>query len=136
MRTVAFAISAAITILGGLGLVAPSALLSIAEMFLTRQGMWLAAALRVVLGSALLVAAPRSRFPRALRVIGAVIVVAGVATPLIGLERARAIFEWETARGPAAMRIPATFALAMGLFLGYATAPRRQAWRPSPSAGR
>jgi len=126
MRIVAFTISTTVAVLGGLGIVAPTALLSVADVFLTSQGLWLAAALRIVLGSALVLAASGSRFPRALRVIGVVIVVAGIATPLIGVERARAIVEWETARGPAAMRIPAAFAFAMGLFLAYATAPRRR----------
>jgi hypothetical protein len=124
MRIVAFTLSVAVAVLGGIGIVAPSALLSVAEFFLTRPGLWLAAALRVVLGVTLFLVAPDSRFPRALRVIGVLIVVAGVATPLIGLERARAIVEWETGRGSTAMQIPAMFALALGAFLAYATAPR------------
>jgi asparagine N-glycosylation enzyme membrane subunit Stt3 len=124
MKMIALTLSAAVAVLGGIGVVAPSALLSVAEFFLTRPGLWLAAALRIVLGIALILVAPNSRFPRVLRVIGVLTVVAGIATPLIGLERARAIVEWETARGPTAMRIPAMFALALGSFLAYATARR------------
>lgn len=125
MRVVAFTLGTAIAFLGGLGAVAPESLLSVAEVFLTPTGLYLAAALRVVLGAALFMAAPGSRFPRMLRVIGVFILIAGLATPLIGVERARAIVEWETARGPMAMRVPAAFALLFGIFLAYATAPGR-----------
>lgn len=124
MRSLAFTLSVAIAALGGIGVIAPTTLLSAAEHFLTPTGLWLAAALRLVLGTALLLASGGSRFPRALRVIGVVVLVAAVATPLIGVERARAIVDWETARGPAAMRLPASVALVMGLFLAYATARR------------
>ena len=125
MRIVALTLSTAVALLGGLGTVAPQSLLSVAEVFLTPTGLYLAAALRVVLGAALFMAAPGSRLPKTLRIIGVFILIAGLATPLIGVERARAIVEWETARGPTAMRVPAAFALLFGLFLAYATAPTR-----------
>lgn len=103
MRIVAFTLSAAVAVLGGIGVVAPDALQSVAEFFLTRNGLYLAAALRIVLGTAFFVAAPGSRLPTALRTTGVFIVVAGLATPLMGVERARTIVAWETAHGPTAM---------------------------------
>jgi hypothetical protein len=78
------------------------------------------------IGAALFIAAPASRYPRMLRIIGVFIVVAGLATALAGVERARAIVEWETARGSMFMRVPAAFALIFGLFRAYATALRRE----------
>ena|SRR5262245_35254714 len=126
MWIVAFTFSLVVAALGALGVVAPGSLGAVVATLLTLTGLYVAAALRIVLGAALFVAAPASRFPRTFRVIGIPIVVAGLATPLVGVERARAIVEWETARGLMFMRIPATFALALGLFLVYAMAPGRQ----------
>ena len=123
MWVVAFTLSIAVAILGAVGIVAPQFLLAIAEILFTPTGLYIAAALRIALGTALFIAAPASRFPRTLRIVGVLIVVAGLATPLIGLERGRAIVEWETARGSMFMRVPATFALVFGLFLAYATGP-------------
>src|SRR5262245_25885803 len=82
MWIVAFTLSLVVAALGSLGVVAPGSLGAVAATLLTLTGLYVAAALRIVLGAALFVAAPASRFPRTLRVIGILIVVAGLATPL------------------------------------------------------
>ena len=61
--------------------------------FLTPAGLYAAAGLRLVLGTALFLAAPTSRTPKMLRILGVVIFVAGLATPLIGIDHARVIVE-------------------------------------------
>ena len=45
----------------------------------------------------LILAARESRAPGILRAIGAVVLVAGVATPFFGVEAARARLDWEAA---------------------------------------
>jgi len=52
-----------------------------------------------------------------------VILVAGLITPLFGLERFGRILNWWSARGPVFMRVWAGFALVMGLLLAYALVP-------------
>jgi hypothetical protein len=87
--------------------------------------MFQAAALRVTVGIVLIVVAPTSRVPRTLRVIGAVVLVAGVATPLFRVERARAILDWESTPGTALIRVVAGLVFATGSFVAFAmTRPR------------
>ena len=72
----------------------------------------------------LVVAAPTSRTPTTLRVLGVVIIVGGLVTPLIGVERARAFVAWWATQGSAFLRAWAGVALVFGLFLAYEIAPR------------
>jgi hypothetical protein len=74
------------------------------------------------------VTAPTSRAPTTIRILGVVIIVAGLITPLLGVERARMIVEWWATQGSGFMRAWAGFALAFGLFLAYAVAPRTPRW--------
>jgi hypothetical protein len=130
MALVALTLSLVVAVLGAVGIVVPTVLLAISRPFLTPTGLYAAAALRLVLGTVLFVAAPTSRAPKIIRILGVVIIVAGLATPLIGVERARAIVEWWAAQGSALLRVWAGIALVFGLFLAYAVAPRRP--RPDP----
>ena len=132
MALVAFAFSLLIAALGAVAIVLPSVLLAIAQSFVTSLGLYAAAALRLVLGTALFLAAPTSRAPKTLRVLGVIIIAAGLVTPLFGVERASAIVEWWAAQGTTCIRMWGGVAFMFGLFLLYATAPRKpRARRPS-----
>lgn len=128
MAFVALTLSLVIAILGAVGIVVPTVLVAVSRPFLTPAGLYAAAVLRLVLGAALFVSAPASRAPRTLRILGVVIVVGGLVTPLIGVERARAIVAWWSDQGTALLRIWAAIALAFGSFLAYAVAPRTPRW--------
>jgi hypothetical protein len=125
MALVALAFGIAIALLGVVGVAVPTALLTISRPFLTPAGLYAAAGIRLVGGTAFFLAAPTSRAPKTLRILGVVVVVAGLVTPLLGVDRARAIVDWWTAQGIAFMRVWASVALALGVFLAYATFPRR-----------
>jgi predicted lysophospholipase L1 biosynthesis ABC-type transport system permease subunit len=84
MTLVALALSLSIAALGALGVVSPARLLGVVSRFQTPAGLYAAAAIRIVLGSALVVAAPDSRAPDVLPVLGVFIVFAGLVTPLFG----------------------------------------------------
>ncbi len=88
---------------------------------MTPVGLYVVAVVRVAIGLLLIRVAPASRTPRTLRVLGVIVVVAGLLTPLIGA-RARAILDWWAALGPAYLRLPAVIALAFGAFVIYAVA--------------
>jgi len=47
------------------------------------------------------------------------IIFAGLATPLVGVHRARGIVAWWTAQGTPLIRVWAGVALALGVFLTY-----------------
>lgn len=124
MKPLALILSACVAIVGAIGLIRPEALIGIARHFQTPAGLYAAAGLRILLGIALLLAAPTSRAPGVIRVLGAFVLVAGFVTPFVGPERARAIVDWWSAQGGVVMRAWAGFALAIGCFLLWALLPK------------
>ncbi len=123
MAFVALALSLFVAALGALGMFSPTRLLNIVRHFQNPAGIYAAAALRIILGVALFLAAPTSRAPEVVRILGIIILVAGLITPLFGLERFRRLLDWWSAWGPAFMRVWAGFALAFGLLLAYTVVP-------------
>ena len=71
MKTVALLVALVVVAAGLTGLVAPDFLLAIGRSIITPGGMYVIGALRVAIGIVLLMTAPASRAPRALRVLGA-----------------------------------------------------------------
>ena len=55
-----------------------------------------------------------------------VVLLAGLATPLFGVERTRAILDWESTQGTALIRIVAGLVLAIGGFIAFAVATGRR----------
>jgi hypothetical protein len=124
MARVAIALSIAVLTLGAIGVFSPNTLLAIGREFASPVGLFVAAAIRVVFGAVLIFAAPASRAPQALRVVGLVILVAGVITPFFGVERARGILDWWSTQGTVLTHIAPAVALAFGGTLIYLLSPR------------
>jgi len=120
MTFVALVLSLAVAVLGAIGVASPSRLLAVVRRFQTPAGLYVAMIIRLALGLALFLAAPASRAPDLLRVLGIVIMVAGLITPLFGIERFRRLLDWWAAHGPGFIRLWAACALAFGLLLAYA----------------
>ena len=115
---------AAFTVLIGVwGMLVPSRLIAFAARFGTTRGLWFAAGIRVVLGLALWFAAPASRAPLLLQVLGAIALVAGVMLPFIGLERFKALLDWWTKLSPTAVRFSCVFSVAFGAAILWALVP-------------
>jgi hypothetical protein len=74
------------------------------------------------LGAALLLIAPESRYPTALRVIGAVALAAAGSGALLGRERATRFISWWMARGHGFVRGWCAVAGIFGAFLVIAVA--------------
>jgi hypothetical protein len=127
MKPLALVLSAAVAIIGAIGLIVPEAVIGVARHFESQAGLYVAAVIRIALGIALLRVAATSRAPGAIRVIGAIVLVAGFITPLVGPERARAIIDWWSSQGPFIVRTWAGFALVFGSFLVWALVPRSTA---------
>ena len=125
MRALALFVALFTMVIGLAGIVTPDSLLTVGRNILTPTGLYAIAALRVGIGLLLMMVAGSSRAPRALRVVGAFVLVAGLVTPLFGVERSRAILEWEAAQGTALVRVVAVLVAAIGGFVAYAVAPRR-----------
>ena len=95
---------------------------------MTPAGLYAITVLRIAIGLVFVFAAPASRAPRTLRVLGLVVIIAGLMTPWFGVTRAQATLNWVASAGPLLMRLDACVGMAMGGFLVYAfRAPTRRA---------
>jgi hypothetical protein len=130
MRILAFVVGLGIATLGAVGILAPSGLVWIAQHFVSSGAFYLVAVVRVALGLVLISVASVSRAPKALRALGYVAVIAGIATALmalLGMGRARAIVDWWLQQGSGLVRLTGVLVLAVGSFVAYACAPARRA---------
>jgi uncharacterized membrane protein len=125
-KLLAVILGLAIAVVGALGVVAPSVLLEFGRSLQTTNALYVVVAVRIVFGAVLLWAAKHSRMPRILRVLGALIIIAGVITPFLGIERSRAMFDWWSSQGAGFTRAWAIAAIAFGLFIVYAVTSHRR----------
>src|SRR5205807_8551051 len=90
-KMIALVLGVLMVLLGLTALAMPERVLPLAQFTTTPNGVYVAAAIRFAIGTILLLAASQSRFPKVLRVVGALALVAGIATLLLGVGGARAI---------------------------------------------
>ena len=89
-------------------------------------GFWLhgtrlygAAAVRLVFGTLLIVAAPETRMPAVVQALGVLTIATAVAVPLVGLARLHAFVRWTLERPPLVLRLGSLVGAALGAFLIY-----------------
>src|SRR6266849_5283664 len=117
MRSLALLVALFIMVVGMAGVFAPDSLLTAGRYVVTPVGLYAIAVFRVGIGFMLILVAPISRAPQTLRAFGAVTLVAGLTTPLFGVERTRAIVDWAATQGTALLRVVAGLVLAIGGFI-------------------
>ena len=123
MRTLAMVVAGIAALVGITGMAAPQFLFLLATYGVTPAGLYVAAVLRVCIGLLLLGVARVSRAPKALRVFGVLLVMAGVATALLGVRRANDLLVWWFGLGSPVHRLSGAVALVAGVLLFYAVAP-------------
>src|SRR5262245_25333068 len=125
MRIVVFSIALVIIVMGVVGFVTPEMGVALRREYVATLP-YMVCAIRVATGLLLILVAPASRMPKAIRVLGMLVCAQGltqiIGMPFVGLDRARAILEWE-AMHPALLRVGALAALATGGFIAYAVRP-------------
>lgn len=120
MALVTLLIGLLIAVQGLLGLAAPDLFVRVIRFFQNSPVIYLAAIIRVAVGVALVRAAPASRARRGLQILGIIIVVGGLLTPFVGERAAHVILDSWSAGGPGIVRLWASIALAIGVFILYA----------------
>jgi hypothetical protein len=88
--------------------------------FATPGRFYTAGAIRLAMGLVLILAASRSRWPKTLRAMGAVMCLQAVTGILFGIQRAREIMEWEAMQGTALLRAGAVVAFGCGVLVAFA----------------
>ena len=119
MRYPGFVIGAVVILWSAISFVAPDRRLAVERAVMTPAGLYAIAALRIAIGVVFVLAAPASRAPRTLRVLGVIVMIAGLTTPWFGVTRARAVLDWLAGAGPLLMRLDAAVGMALGGFLVY-----------------
>ena len=126
MRFLTLLVALFIMVVGLVGAFMPDSLITVGRYVVTPVGLYAIAAVRIGIGLLLMLVATTSRTPKTLRVLGAVVLIAGLATPLFGVARARAIFDWEVTQGTALIRVMAGLVLAIGGFIAFTVAGGRR----------
>lgn len=131
LRIFAFIFGLCISSIMAVGIVAPSALVWIAQQVLASGslGFYIIAAVRIAFGLILISVGAASRAPKAVRVLGSVIVILGLFTAFSGwgaIARAQGAIESWLQQGSAVLRLTAVPFLALGVFVVYACAPPRR----------
>jgi hypothetical protein len=126
MRIAALMIGLLVAALGLVGALAPEVLLRLVSKIHLSPALYLAALLRVAFGIIFIVAAPSSRLPTALRILGVIVILAGVLTPFFGAQMAEVALN-SGSKNPGMVRALAGAALAFGGFIVYATGHKRRA---------
>ena len=125
MRIAALLVALFIIVVSMVGIVATDSAMTLRRLyFATPSRFYAAGAVRIAMGLVLIVAASSSRWPRTLRALGSVMCLQAIAANLFGIERARAIMEWEAMQGTALLRAGAVVALASGVFVVFAFTKR------------
>jgi hypothetical protein len=130
VKNLAFIVALAILTFGAVGILVPSGLVWIAQHSVNSGAFYVIATIRFAFGLLLISVASVSRAPKTLRILGYLILIAGITTALTGLvaiERARAIIEWWLQQGPGVVRLTGVLVLVLGGFVAYACAPARRA---------
>ena len=130
-KLVATVMGALISAIGLVGLAAPSLLLEFGQSLQTPAALYVVAAVRIVFGAVLVWVASVSRMPSTLRVLGVVIIVLGLFTPLFGVERSQGALNWFSSQGPLLVRALASVAIIFGLFIIYAVNSRQGTREPA-----
>jgi hypothetical protein len=115
----AMAVGFLIAAIGVLGIASPSILLELGRAMQSTGGLWLLGFIRIACGAILLWAAPNSRTPRILIALGILIILVGMATPFIGIEKTRAMFDWWTSQGSSLARAWPVVAIGLGAFIAW-----------------
>jgi hypothetical protein len=125
MRYLAWLVALCVAAAGIAGLVAPDWLMSLRWIAASQGGLLGIAVLRSAIGIVLIMVAPRSRTPKTLQAVGALLLLAGMVTPLFGVDRAKAVLNWEAAQGPMLVRAWAVLVVALSGALAFVVKPAR-----------
>ena len=113
-------VAALILVISAATLVFPDQRMVLEQSLMANAGLATIAAVRMVLALIFILAAPRSRAPRAVRAFGVVVLIAGLVTPWFGTERGQAIVTELVAQGRLVMRVNAIVGLGISAFLFFA----------------
>jgi hypothetical protein len=120
-QIIVLALGVTIIMLAGWGMFVPGNLVTLVTSVMDQQwGIYFAVIVRLVLGAALIIAAPASPFPIVFQALGWIAIVAAVALALLGRERVRKfVVGWFRRFAAPTIRLWLVFGMAFGGVLIY-----------------
>jgi hypothetical protein len=118
MRTIVLFLATLMVLFGLTGILWPEGLTWVAKYSVNSTGLYVVAAVRIILGALLFIGARATRMPKTLRVIGILIFLAGVSTLFMSVQRVQAIVDAMLAHGAEFFRVAACVPLVAGLVIG------------------
>ena len=123
MRILIIAVGLATLAFAGVGFAQPERMARFARsLWQNPVAFYVAVALRLVVGVALITIAPATRFPDVFYVLGLITVSAAIIGMIAGADRLGRFLEWWLTRPQPLLRAWALFAAAFGAFLVYGVA--------------
>ena len=120
-QIVVLALGAIICALSLWGFIAPEKLWKMINGVMEKDwAIHIAVIMRLLLGAALIIAAPQSRFPVAMEVLGWIAIVAAIAILFMGRDRMKKFIAWFQRKTNTMVRVWLVFGIAFGAFLVYA----------------
>ncbi len=119
MVALALILCAAIAVFGVIVIVKPALAHDLTRLFADKTGMWIATAIRAVLGLGLLAGASESKAPALLQTLGLLILIVAIVMPILGLERHRRMIDWWLTRSRTAEMLCGAAAFVFGIGLSY-----------------
>ena len=116
-----------IALVGLVSVADPSIPVAYAGRLRTSGELYALAAVRVLMGAALVWGARGSRMPRTLLAIGALMILGGLLSPFFGIERLQVLVAWFASLGPVLTRTLASVAVLLGAFIAHAARPAKAA---------
>ncbi len=105
----------------GVGILfSPATLRQILNNFLLKKWLVPATLLRIFIGIIFLIAAPSTRWPIFIHILGIVFILAGVSIPLLGTEKIERLANWWMERSDAILRVWAAIAAVLGIAILWA----------------
>ena len=119
MRLLGLVVGALVLVASALVCVSPRFGLSLEGAMITPVGLYVIGASRIAIGLVFVFAAPVSRAPRVVRVLGLIVIIAGLTTLWFGVARVTAVVNWWANAGPLLMRATSAVGMAFGGLLVY-----------------
>ena len=113
---------ALIALIGLIGIVVPRYFIEVIGNWKSESRFIAAVGIRMVMGVICLSAAPASRMPLVVQVIGIIAIVAAASALLVGRERLDRLIDWWLERPPIIVRMSAAFAAGFGILMVFAGA--------------
>jgi hypothetical protein len=127
MKSLAWLVALFVLAAGVIAIVMPDRVIGLTSIAATPLGLLVVAVVAIAIGVVLIMVAPATRAPKPLQAAGALLLGAGLLTPLFGVDRTRAVLEWEAAHGASLMRAIGAVVVALGGFLTFALGARKPA---------